>query len=505
MKLRTTVAAAALSAVLLWASAPPVGLGWLAWFALVPAAAASLRFAETRAGRLAVPLSYGLYLELLLVPALPFGLARNQWGDPVVPVMVGDSPVLVVAVVVVPLFALALYALRFPQPVRLERAPTRLAATGLVLVPATAWTALDLVRTKFDPAGLWGPLYLSQHETTPALSALAGPWVVTFTVVAVNWALALVLVRRETVRVAASPAALALGVVALAVATGPESSERGRITVAAVQPGYDTAEFGRPVLHYLRRAHRNLERASLDLVDDLAPLTHEAAERGAQVAVWPEATVWVDPRTTSSVGDELGAIARETGLALVVPYFLRSDKHGAAVVVLPDGTMTRPQPKQRPMWFLGESGANRVAAEPVRAGEVRLGALLGVDNQDPAWPRVLARRGATLIVSSTHDWAALAEQQRAASTMHAAALGVPLVRVDWRYGSAVYDAGGRKVADAGLAKRAAVLVAAVDADVAATPYSRVGDAFGWACLAALVPLSLVVRRRASLTPQASAG
>ena len=488
MSLRATIAATLASALLLWASAPPVAAGWLAWVALVPVALVALRASGGRARRLSVPLAYAVYLELLLVPALPFGLAENQWGEPVLPIMIGGSPVVFVAALAVPLFGLALYAARFPQPVPLERAPGAWAGAAFVLVPAATWTALDLLRSKFDPGGFWGPLYLSQHDTAAgALATAGGPWLVTFAIVACNYGLALALVRAPRRRPAVACAAVALLAPLHALAAEPDASTK--VSVAAVQPGYDTAEFGRPVLHYLRRAHRDLELASLDLVADLAPLTLEAGRRGAQLAVWPEATVWVDPRRNAAVRAALTSLAHEADLALVVPYFLRSHSHGAAVVVLPDGAITEPQPKQRPMWFLGENGDNRVPPRPARTSVGRLGTLLGVDPQDPAWPRELAARGAELLVSSTHDWPALARQQRALAQTHSSALGLPLVRADWRYGSAVF-AGGRKVADAGLAKRRGVVVADVETGGAPSAYARLGDAFGWACLVAVAPLYL---------------
>ncbi|HEU6443502.1 MAG TPA: hypothetical protein VFL61_00435 [Gaiellaceae bacterium] len=74
---------------------------------------------------------------------------------------------------------------------------------------------------------------------------------------------------------------------------------------------------------------------------------------------------------------------------------------------------------------------------------------LGVDNQDAGNVRGLAGRGATLQASATHDWPELATQQRALSRINAAAVRLPLVRSDWRYGSAVFDAQGRILADAG--------------------------------------------------------
>jgi apolipoprotein N-acyltransferase len=503
-----SVAAALASALLLWAASPSVGLGWLAWVAIAPVAAASLRLPPGRAPRLAVPLAYVFYLELLLVPALPFGLDRNQWGKPVLPILVGDSPVVPVALLAIPLFGVLLYALRFPQ--LLPWAPRGLGTVGCVVVPAVAWTGLDLLRTKADPGGLWGPLFLSQHDTEAAgLAALGGPWLVTFAIVLCNYALALLAVRgREVLAPVAVGAVLAL--LSVAVLGARDEGTGPKVTVAAVQPGYDTAEFGLPVLHYLRRAYRDHERATLDLVGDLAPLTREAARRGARVVVWPEATAWVDPGDNRRAKETLEALALETRAALVVPYFRRSLAQGAAVVLRSDGSLTRAQPKQRPMWFLGEDDGNRSPARPVSLGvdgfaSLRLGSLLGVDNQDPAPARTLAVWSAELLTASTHDWAQMAVQQRAFSQLHAAALHVPVVRADWRYGSAIIDADGRIVAQAPPGKQRAVVVAEVTRGAGTTPYARIGDTAGWIALAIAVALCITARGRALVRAGASAG
>jgi apolipoprotein N-acyltransferase len=467
------------SGALLWAASPAVGLGWVAWVALVPVAAVSLAAAGTRLGRLAVPLALVVYLELLLVPALPLGLAKDQWGEPVIPVLVAGSPVFVVALLAVPLAGLVLYLVRFPLPL-LMRGP------GLVLVPAVAWTALDLVRTKFDPGGVWGPLYLSQHDTeTVGLAALAGPWLLTFAIVTVNYALALAALDRRRLLPAVAIAAVFLAPgIALDRADGART-----VSVAAVQPGYDTAEFDRPVNRHLMRRFRDLERASIDLIADLEPLTRKAAARGAALVVWPEATVWVDPRENDRIRNRLEYLASELRVTLVVPFFLRSQSAGAAYVTGPTGPIGV-HPKQRPMWFLGEQGGNRTRPVPAATPAGRVGTLLGVDTQDPAWPRRLVGAGADVLVSSTHDWVALARQQGAFASVHAAALHVPLVRADWRYGSAILAADGKIVADAGLAKRPVVLVADVLTGAEATPYTSLGDIFAWACVASFGALTV---------------
>ncbi len=97
------IAAALASGALLFAATPYVGAGPLAWFALVPAAAVAIRHWGTPAGRIVIPLAYTVYLELMFIPALPFGLTKDQWGDdPVVPILIGDSPVLITTIVIVP-------------------------------------------------------------------------------------------------------------------------------------------------------------------------------------------------------------------------------------------------------------------------------------------------------------------------------------------------------------------------------------------------------------------
>ena len=112
---RAVLAAGAgvLSGGLLWAASPAVGAGCLAWVAVAPAALAAVALAGTRSGRLAVPLAFAVYLELLLVPALPFGLTEGQWGDPPLPILVGDTPLLAVALLAVPATGALLYLVRF--------------------------------------------------------------------------------------------------------------------------------------------------------------------------------------------------------------------------------------------------------------------------------------------------------------------------------------------------------------------------------------------------------
>jgi apolipoprotein N-acyltransferase len=490
---RIAIVAALASALGLWVASPSVGLGWLAWVALVPAAVVTLAFPGTRAARLAMPLAYGVYLELLLVPALPFGLTDGQWVD--APLAIGGSPVLAVALLAIPAFTLLLYALGFGRPWGAERLPPALVPAAAVVVPAFAWTGLELLRVKLDPGGFWGPVFLSQaDEPTAGLAALAGPWAITFAVVATNYAIALALTSRRVVPALAAGAVVLAATLAGGALTAGAGSD-STIRVAAIQPGYDTAEEDRRVLRNWEAT--GWDEASLDVARDLGELTRAATAEGAELVIWPEATMYVDPRTEPETLGYLRRLARSTGAAIMVPFFLYEPEVSQALAVTPEGELTSARSKQRAMWYLGEGQGSTPSAEPLAVRGVSLGVLLGVDTEDPAVPRLRAARGATLLVSSTHDWRALATQQRALARLGAAGAGVALVRSDWRYGSAVYGPDGRVVADAGPDLARTTVVADVALAGATTPYVRIGDAFGWTAvaLAAIMLLVNVMPRR----------
>jgi apolipoprotein N-acyltransferase len=167
----------------------------------------------------------------------------------------------------------------------------------------------------------------------------------------------------------------------------------------------------------------------------------------------------------------------------VLPYFVPDLRQGQTTTVLPTGTFTQIQPKQRPSWFLDEDGGNRRPPEPVAAGPTRLGTLLGVDNQGPRTARVLAEGGAELLASATHDWEELAASQRAFAAINAGATGTPLVRADWRYDSAIYSADGELVASAGDGLERTLVIGRVNLSAGHTPYAAIGDVLGWLFLA----------------------
>jgi hypothetical protein len=198
--------------------------------------------------------------------------------------------------------------------------------------------------------------------------------------------------------------------------------------------------------------------------------------------------MFVDPRSDPRIRGELRRLGAAAGATVVVPYFDREIRQSAVLAVLPDGRLTDPRPKQRPMWFLGEE-ATEAEPRPLASGAPEVGTLLGLDDQEAAIAGELASNGAGLIASSTHDWPQLATQQRAMAAITARATGAPVVRADWRYGSAIYDRDGQRVADAGEGLQRTAITAEVSA-ADPTPYARLGDAIGW--VAAAISIAAVL-------------
>jgi apolipoprotein N-acyltransferase len=255
-----------------------------------------------------------------------------------------------------------------------------------------------------------------------------------------------------------------------------------------VQPGYHTPDEDVPQLRFFERGTWHL--AAHDLIEDLRGPTMRAARQGANLVVWPEAAIWVDPYRLDSVARDIAALAQAAQATLVVPWFDPDEDQGAAIAVDPERGLLRAQPKQRPMWFLGERGDNRSPPAPVEAGGHVVGTLLGVDSQQPGLARRFAAGSsgaapADVLAASTHDWEQLAGQQQALLELSALASGVPVARADWRFRSSVIDGDGSVAASAGPELERAVVVGE-EVGRRDTPYRSIGDVVGWASVGLVV-------------------
>ncbi|MGV9255519.1 apolipoprotein N-acyltransferase [Streptomyces sp. NPDC003697] len=372
--------------------------------------------------------------------------------------------------------------------------PGRSAAALLVL--PSGWLAVELVRSWQGLGGPWGMLGASQWQVGPALrlASVGGVWLLSFLVVAVDVAIALLV----TVRAARVPAAAGLLAVAVAASAAwvwsPRPHLEGRVRVAVVQPGVVSGAERRFVLE--ERLTRRLAGQRVDLV------------------VWGESSVGFDLADRPDLAHRLAVLSRRTGADVLVNVDARrSDRPGiykSSVLVGPDGPTGERYDKMRLVPF-GEyiparsllgwaTSVGKAAGEDRRRGirqvvmdvghGVRVGPMVCFESAFPDMSRHLARDGAQVLLaqSSTstfqHSWAPA--QHASLAALRAAETGRPMVHATLTGVSAVYGPSGQRIGP-WLGTRAST-AQVFDVPVAAgtTPYVRYGD---WPVYGALLVLA----------------
>jgi apolipoprotein N-acyltransferase len=495
---RGSLALAALSAVLVAAAFPPVGLRGLAWVGLAPLFVALRRARTGQAVALAV---VWLVLFAALV-GLWFPRAVATYYDQ--PLWVG-----------VAFFAGVTATMGAPYYVAFAlvyRLLVRRPGPATPLVVAAAWTATELARGRLltgSPIFIgnpWGLLGYSQvgNVALVQVASLTGIYGVSFVVAAVNAAVAEAwLARRDPQRRAARvlalacvPAALALGF-GLAVLGRADVEEGEPTRVAIVQGNVDVGSTWRSD-HYGLNLDLYL-RLTREVIDAHAPRVvfwpegamtffleqdklYRAAIRGVLspggaelVAGGPSAasvagTYWNTTFLVSSAGDILGRYDKQ----YLVPFTEYFPLGGVDVLRrrFERVRVYTPGPPRPPL--------------PTAAG--RAGVLTC---NEAMLPEVVGTRiadGAEYLVNPSNDsW--LADTQYSAQqfdivTMRAVEQRRYLVRASTSGPSAIADPWGRVQAMTPMLSQA-VVAGTIRARTGRSVYGRVGDAFGVACVLAV--------------------
>ncbi|MES9522385.1 apolipoprotein N-acyltransferase [Streptomyces capoamus] len=377
--------------------------------------------------------------------------------------------------------------------------PTPGRAAAALLVLPSAWLAVELVRSWQGLGGPWGMLGASQWQVGPALrlASVGGVWLLSFLVVAVNVAVAMLIAVRGS-RVPAVASLLVTAAVAAAVWTwAPRPETGGQVRIAVVQPGVVAG-----------RASGDKRFAREE------QLTRRLAGQGVDLVVWGESSVGFDLDDRPDLARRLAALSRETGADLLVNVDARrSDRPGiykSSVLVGPYGLTGDRYDKMRLVPF-GEyiparsllgwaTSVGRAAGEDRRRGTgqtvmdvghgLRIGPLICFETAFPDMGRHLAEDGADVLLgqSSTssfqHSWAP--EQHASLAALRAAETGRPMVHATLTGVSAVYGPDGGRLGpwlgtDASTAR-----VYDVPLAHGSTPYVRHGD---WPVHGALLVLA----------------
>ncbi|MEU3526179.1 apolipoprotein N-acyltransferase [Streptomyces sp. NPDC038707] len=371
-------------------------------------------------------------------------------------------------------------------------------AAALLVVPS-AWLAVELVRSWQGLGGPWGMLGASQWQVGPALrlASVGGVWLLSFLVVAVNVAVAvLISVPRSRVPAVASLAATA-AVASAGSAWAPRPEVDGRARIAVVQPGVVTG--------------RDSAERRFGLEERL---TRRLAGQDVDLVVWGESSVGFDLDDRPGPARRLAALSRATGADVLVNVDARrSGRPGiykSAVLVGPDGPTGDRYDKMRLVPF-GEyiparsllgwaTSVGRAAGEDRHRGTrqrvldvghgLRVGPLICFETAFPDMSRHLAEDGADILLgqSSTssfqHSWAP--EQHASLAALRAAETGRPMVHATLTGVSAVYGPDGRRLGPWLGTGASGTRVYDVPLAHGVTPYVRHGD---WPVYGALLVLA----------------
>jgi apolipoprotein N-acyltransferase len=369
------------------------------------------------------------------------------------------------------------------------------AAAALVVLPS-GWLLIELVRSWQGLGGPWGVLGSSQWEVGPALrlASVGGVWLISFLLVAVNVAVALLVTVRES-RIPAVAGLVATATAASAVwMWSPRPDIDGRVRIAVVQPG---------VVEGVSSVDDRFAREE--------QLTRELAGQGVDLVVWGESSVGVDLGERPDLARRIAALSRETGADILVNVDARrSDKPGiykSSVLVGPDGLTGARYDKMRLVPF-GEyiparsllgwaTSVGKAAGEDRRRGSeqvvmdaghgLRIGPMVCFESAFPDMSRHLAEDGAEVLIAqsatSTFQQSWAPEQHASLAALRAAETGRPMVHATLTGVSAVYGPSGQRVGSWLGTSESTHAVYEVPLAHGVTPYVRFGD---WPVQAALL-------------------
>lgn len=226
-------------------------------------------------------------------------------------------------------------------------------------------------------------------------------------------------------------------------------------------------------------------------VDKFTELSHQAAQQGAQIIVWPEMAIEGDPQSTNT--DEFRQLAADTNAYLALAYFVKvTDKiwRNETTLLTPDGEFLGVYGKDHPLTFAGEHSPTRGTYPVYDTPLGRIGTIICYDLDFTDTARKVTRNGAQVILVPSHDWPEIATKHYSHLVFRAIENRVAMAKSDsGGNDSVIVDPYGRIIAAAitpGGDKTGQVVIADVHLGTGEALAVRLGDWTGWIALAGMV-------------------
>lgn len=371
-----------------------------------------------------------------------------------------------------------------------------LAATGAERWPAivsalvlpASWAAIDTLLIHFSPHGSAGSLAYAEARVLPVLqvASLGGVPAVTFVLLLPGSVAALALARclgspfpRGIPQAAAVAGATVAGVLLFGW---------WRLEAAPAESGTEVAMIASD---RVAGDGRTWERFAAEYG---AAIDH-AARPGVTVLL-PEAVLRTDVAGSQRAAQSLASIALQRRATLVVGVVVEDGKKSTnrALVATPDGRQTW-YAKQHLVPGL-ESDSTPGEHNVLVAAPVAAGIAICKDMHFPTLGRSYARDGARLMLVPANDFDVDDRMMAAVTASRGVEGGYAVARAARHGMSFVSDPYGRIIAERRSGATTGMLIARAPSALPTPPlYTRIGDVFGWFCVAA--SLGLVLARRCS--------
>ena len=368
-----------------------------------------------------------------------------------------------------------------------------------VISGVITWAGIEMIRLFIPIAGTWAfiayPFYRQLWLIQPAsIFGIIGTGML---VMMINYVLALLVIgwldKKWQLDVTGSEPALPLGagltrrwsIIGGSILTGwvilslfiwNSSLDTPEVKVAAVQPEVS------PIASINRG--ENIDK----LHDRMTEQTLEAALKGAEFIVWPEASFTWDPQEDDRLN--LTGLAAETEAHLVIGYLVLTVEGGfynEATVINPEGEFLGTFGKDHPVIFGGETSLSRGTYPVYDTPLGKLATIICYDLDYTDTTRKMVAQGAQLIGVPSNDWSSIADKHYTHVVFRAIENRAAMVKADGSYNSAIVDPYGRIVDLAVYPEGGeATLVANVQiGDGKGTINTHLGDWTGWLALAGM--------------------
>ena len=164
-------------------------------------------------------------------------------------------------------------------------------------------------------------------------ASMFGPFFITFALALVNALLAQVITERKNISAVRVLSIIAGAVIVFQYGVGTvlyfvDGDSEKTVRVAAVQGNLDSNE----------KWDSNSARIT---IETYTKYTREAAEKGAEIVVWPESALPYQVSENNAMGEFCSGLAKETGVTILVGAFTKNgegEELNSLICVLPDGS-----------------------------------------------------------------------------------------------------------------------------------------------------------------------